>query len=66
MEDLIVTIDGPAGAGKSTVARILAKRLGCRYLDSGATYRVAALLVQRRGVDPQDDGALARLCEEVQ
>ena len=66
MEDLIVTIDGPAGAGKSTVARILAKRLGCRYLDSGATYRVVALLAQRRGVDPQDDGVLARLCEEVQ
>ncbi len=62
---LIVTIDGPAGAGKSTAARLLAKKLGCRYLDSGATYRVVALLAQRRGIDPQDDEALARLCEEV-
>jgi cytidylate kinase len=47
-----VAIDGPAGAGKSTVARALAERLGFTYLDSGAMYRAVALAVLRRGEDP--------------
>lgn len=53
----IVTIDGPAGAGKTTAARQLAARLGCEYLDTGAGYRVAALALQRAGVpiDADDD-----------
>ncbi|MBN2217816.1 MAG: (d)CMP kinase [Pirellulales bacterium] len=48
---MILTIDGPAGAGKSTVARALAKRLGFQYLDTGAMYRAVALAGWRRGVD---------------
>jgi cytidylate kinase len=53
----VVAIDGPAGAGKSTVARALAQRLGYTYLDSGAMYRAVALAVLRRGGVP---GAVAR------
>lgn len=47
---MIVAIDGPAGAGKSTVARLLAERLGFRYLDTGAMYRALTWLARRRGV----------------
>lgn len=58
---MIVAIDGPAGAGKSTVARALAERLGFCYLDTGAMYRAVALVALERGV-PLDDGpALAEL-----
>ncbi len=49
---MIVTIDGPAGAGKSTVARALAERLGYRYLDTGAMYRAVTLVALETGVDP--------------
>ncbi len=49
----VVAIDGPAGAGKSTVARALAHRLGFTYLDSGAMYRAVALALLRRGVSPR-------------
>jgi cytidylate kinase len=54
---LIITIDGPAGAGKSTVAQKLAARLGLNYVDSGATYRAAALKVVKSGVSPDEEGA---------
>jgi cytidylate kinase len=60
---MIVAIDGPAGAGKSTVARLLAERLGFRYLDTGAMYRALTWLARRRGLalDRADDLAeLAR------
>ena len=60
---MIVAIDGPAGAGKSTVARLLAERLGFRYLDTGAMYRALTWLARRRGLalDRADDlAALAR------
>ena len=56
---MIVAIDGPAGAGKSTVARGLADRLGFRYLDTGAMYRSLTWLALRRGID-LGDGPAAR------
>lgn len=57
---LIIAIDGPAGAGKSTVAQKLAKRLGLSYIDTGATYRAAALRVLEDGVSPDDAESVAR------
>ena len=61
---MIVAIDGPAGAGKSTVARELAKRLGFRYLDTGAMYRSLTWLALHRGVPLDDGGTLGRLAAE--
>jgi CMP/dCMP kinase len=61
---MIVAIDGPAGAGKSTVARRLARRLGFRYLDTGAMYRAVTWLAGRRGVSFEDGPALAALATE--
>jgi cytidylate kinase len=58
---MIVAIDGPAGAGKSTVARALAERLGFRYLDTGAMYRALTWLAMQRGVDLSDADTLANL-----
>jgi len=58
---LIVAIDGPAGAGKSTVARALAARLGFRYLDTGAMYRAVTWLAMQQGLDLSDEDALAGL-----
>jgi cytidylate kinase len=54
-----VAIDGPAGTGKSSVSRGLARALGARYLDTGAMYRMVTLAVLRAGVDPADDAAVA-------
>lgn len=51
---LLVAVDGPSGTGKSTMCRALAKRLGAKYVDTGAMYRVATLAVLRAGVDPAD------------
>jgi CMP/dCMP kinase len=62
---MIITIDGPAGAGKSTVARELARRLGFRYLDTGAMYRAVALAGLRRGVDWSRPDELAALAEGI-
>lgn len=56
---LIVTIDGPAGTGKSTVGRELAKRLGLEFLDTGAMYRAATALVIDHRIDPTDEAAVA-------
>jgi CMP/dCMP kinase len=60
-----VAIDGPAGAGKSTAARLLAQRLGYVYIDSGAMYRGVALMARRRGIDWEDAEGLARLTREL-
>ena len=57
----VIAIDGPAGAGKSTVARALARRLGLTYLDSGAMYRMVALAALRAGADLDDGERLGRL-----
>ena len=61
---MIVAIDGPAGAGKSTVARALAERLGFRYLDTGAMYRALTWLAMQRGLDLGNAEALAQLARE--
>ena len=54
----VVAIDGPAGAGKSTIARLVAERLGWRYVDTGALYRAITLAVLREGVDVEDRSAV--------
>jgi cytidylate kinase len=61
---VIVAIDGPAGAGKSTVARAVARRLGVAYLDTGAMYRALTWLAARRGIAPSDADALAALARD--
>ena len=61
---MIVAIDGPAGAGKSTVARRLAERLGFRYLDTGAMYRAVTWLALQRSLDLEDGPALGVLADE--
>jgi cytidylate kinase len=66
MRKLLITIDGPAGAGKTTVSRALADRLGYRYIDTGALYRGVAYEVKRRGVDPENEAELQELCDRIQ
>ena len=58
---LIIAIDGPAGAGKSTVAQLLALRLGLRYVDSGATYRAAALKAVEDHISPDDEPSVVKV-----
>jgi cytidylate kinase len=60
---LVITIDGPAGAGKTTVSRALADRLGYRYIDTGALYRGVAYEAKQKGIAPDDDARLEELCE---
>ena len=61
-----LAIDGPAGAGKSTVARAVARSLGWRYVDSGAMYRAVALAVIESGVDPGDPAAVGEVAEAAE
>jgi cytidylate kinase len=66
-ERITVAIDGPAGSGKSTIARLLARRLGYVYVDTGAMYRTVTLAALRRGLDPAAAGpeALAQVAREA-
>jgi CMP/dCMP kinase len=65
MKQPVITIDGPAGAGKSTVSRILAKRLNLIYLDTGAMYRAVALKAKREDIPFTDGNALFKMCEKI-
>ncbi len=62
----IIAIDGPAGSGKSTIARRLAHRLGLQYLDTGAMYRGVTFAALRRGIDPADGADVARIVGDVE
>jgi len=65
MSRKIVTIDGPAGSGKSTVSRLLAERLGVLYLDTGAMYRAVALQAKRLGMEPDEEKEIGRICRDL-
>lgn len=65
MAPLVVAIDGPAGAGKSTIARALASAIGIEYLDTGAMYRGVTFEVLRRGLEATDLAAVARIAREI-
>jgi CMP/dCMP kinase len=62
----VIAIDGPAGSGKSTVARALAARLDLEYLDTGAMYRGVTFAALRRGVDPSDTDLVARIAGDIE
>jgi len=62
---LLITIDGPAGAGKTTVSKMLAEKLGYRYLDTGALYRAVAYEVRAAGFRPDDDRGLGDVCDTL-
>lgn len=66
MSALVVAIDGPAGTGKSSVSKGLARGLGARFLDTGAMYRIVTLAVLRAGVDPSDTEAVGETASDVQ
>lgn len=64
-KQLIVTIDGPAGSGKTTLSRLLADELGFDYVDTGALYRGVAWQVLRKGIAVDDNAALSQLCQDL-
>jgi cytidylate kinase len=61
----VVAIDGPAGAGKSTIARLVAERLGLRYIETGAMYRAAAYKAAQLGIAPTDAARLGAMCAQL-
>ncbi|HXY67792.1 MAG TPA: (d)CMP kinase [Mycobacterium sp.] len=65
MKDVVVAVDGPAGTGKSSVSRGLARALHARYLDTGAMYRIVTLAVLRAGIDPADQAAVGAAAATV-
>ena len=65
MKPIVITIDGPAGAGKTTVSKKLAAALGYKYIDTGALYRAVALAAQRANVPANDDSGLDDICREI-
>ncbi len=60
-----IAIDGPAGAGKSTIAKKIAKQLGFIYVDTGAMYRAMALHILRKGISAEDSDAISKACEDA-
>ena len=60
-----IAIDGPAGAGKSTIAKQLATKLGFIYVDTGAMYRAMALYCLRKGIDKENQAAIEEACKEI-
>jgi len=60
----IITIDGPAGSGKSTIAKLLAKELGFNYIDTGAMYRAITLLALENKIDPEDETKILELAQQ--
>ena len=62
---LLITIDGPAGSGKTTVSRLLAKRLNYQYVDTGALYRCIAFEVNRASIVPTDNNQLQQFCQDL-
>lgn len=65
-DGMVIAVDGPAGTGKSSVSRGLARALGARYLDTGAMYRMVTLAVLRAGIDPADGDAVAAAVDRVE
>ena len=62
--DNIITIDGPAGSGKSTVAKMLSRELGLKYIDTGATYRTLTLLALQNDIKPDDESSILKLAQK--
>ncbi len=62
---LLITIDGPAGSGKTTVSKILAQKLGYKYIDTGALYRGIALEAKEKGIDSEDKEGVAHLLKQI-
>ena len=65
MKKLLITVDGPAGAGKTTISKALADRLSYTYIDTGALYRGVALAALYAGIDPEDEAGLEGLCRRL-
>ncbi len=65
MKKIVITIDGPAGAGKTTISKMLAEKMNYNYVDTGALYRGIAYKSIATGTDPEDAGALNALCENI-
>ncbi|MBU2563843.1 MAG: (d)CMP kinase, partial [Actinobacteria bacterium] len=65
MLDNIITIDGPAGSGKSTVAKILARELNLKYIDTGAMYRAITLLALQNNIDCKDEESILKLARNI-
>ncbi|MDQ7055294.1 MAG: (d)CMP kinase [Persephonella sp.] len=62
---MIIAIDGPAGCGKSTIAKMIAKELGFTYIDTGAMYRAVALKLKRKNINPEDVRAVLKVMENT-
>lgn len=65
MKKIIIAIDGPAGSGKSTTARLVAQKLGYIYIDTGAMYRALTLKVIELGIDPNDESSIIKIAENT-